>query len=76
MSQKLSVNNLDWIEDTCHFNKDFIKSYNEESDKRCLVSEPNYHTFHIFSYFILKIIIFFTESLPAIEIKKDRDTYE
>ena len=25
--------NFDWIEDTFHFNKDFIKNYNEESRK-------------------------------------------
>ena len=31
MTQKLSVNNFEWIEDTSQFNKDFIKSYNEES---------------------------------------------
>ena len=31
MSQKLPVNNLQWIEDTSQFNKDFIKNYNEES---------------------------------------------
>ena len=33
MTQKLSVNNFEWIEDTSQFNKDFIKSYNEESDE-------------------------------------------
>ena len=33
MSQRLSVNNFEWIKDTCQFNKDFIKSYNEESDE-------------------------------------------
>ena len=31
MSQKLPVNNFEWIKDTSQFNKDFIKSYNEES---------------------------------------------
>ena len=31
--QKLSVNNFEWIKDTSQFNKDFIKSYNEESDE-------------------------------------------
>ena len=31
MSQKLPVNNFEWIEDTSQFNEDFIKSYNEES---------------------------------------------
>ena len=32
MSQKLPVNNFEWIEDTSQFNEDFIKNYNEESD--------------------------------------------
>ena len=30
MSQKLPVNNFEWIKDTFEFNKDFIKNYNEE----------------------------------------------
>ena len=33
MSQKLPVNNFEWIKDTSQFNKDFIKNYNEESDE-------------------------------------------
>ena len=33
MSQKLPVNSFQQIKDTAHFNKDFIKNYNEESDK-------------------------------------------
>ena len=33
MSRKLPVNNLEWIKDTSQFNKDFIKKYNEKSDK-------------------------------------------
>ena len=32
--QKLPVNNFEWIEDASQFNKDFIKSYNKESDER------------------------------------------
>ena len=31
MSQKLSVNNFEQIEETFQFNEDFIKKYNEES---------------------------------------------
>ena len=31
MSQKLSVNKFEWIEDTSQFNGDFIKNYSEES---------------------------------------------
>ena len=33
MSQKLPVNNFEWIKDTSQFNEDFIKNYNEESDE-------------------------------------------
>ena len=35
MLQKLPVNKFEWIEDTSQFNdfKDFIKSYNEESNE-------------------------------------------
>ena len=33
MSQKLSVNNFEWIKDASQFNKVFTKNYNEENDK-------------------------------------------
>ena len=33
MSQKLSVNNFEWIKDISKFNKDFIKNYNDECDQ-------------------------------------------
>ena len=33
MSQKLLVNNFEWIEDTSPFNEDFIKNSNEESNE-------------------------------------------
>ena len=33
MSQKLVINNCEWIKYTFQFNEDFIKSYNEESDE-------------------------------------------
>ena len=33
MSQKLPVNNFDWIKDTCQFNEDFIKKYKKEKDE-------------------------------------------
>ena len=33
MSQKLPVNNFEWMEDTSQFNEDFIKNYNEENDE-------------------------------------------
>ena len=34
MSQKLPVNNFEWINDTFHFNEGFIKKYNEESNEK------------------------------------------
>ena len=33
MSQKLPVNNFEWIEDTSQFNEGFIKKYNEKRDE-------------------------------------------
>ena len=37
MSQKLLVNNFEWIKDTSQFNENFIKNCNEESDERCFL---------------------------------------
>ena len=33
MSQKFPVNNFSWVENTSQFKKDFIKSYNQNSDE-------------------------------------------
>ena len=33
MSQKLPVNNFEWIEDTFQYSEDFIRSWNEQSDE-------------------------------------------
>ena len=33
VSQKLSINNFEWMEFTSFFNEDFIKNYNEENDE-------------------------------------------
>ena len=33
MSQKLSLNGFEWVEDISEFDESFIKSYNEESDE-------------------------------------------
>ena len=30
MSQKLPINNFEWIKDTFQFTEDFIKNYNEK----------------------------------------------
>ena len=32
MSQKLPVNNFEWVKDNSQFNEDFIKNYSEQSD--------------------------------------------
>ena len=32
MSKRLPVDRFERLEETCQFNKDFIKSYNEDSD--------------------------------------------
>ena len=32
MSQRLPLNNLEWIKNTFQFNEDFMKNYNGESD--------------------------------------------
>ena len=45
MSQKIPVNNFEWIEDTSQFNEDFIKSYDEESDKGYFL-EVDAHELH------------------------------
>ena len=37
MSQKLPVNNFEWIKDTSQFNDDLIKNYNEECDEVCFL---------------------------------------
>ena len=33
MSQKLPVNEFEWVVDISQFNEDFMKSYNEEGDE-------------------------------------------
>ena len=33
MSQNLPVDNSEWIKDNFQFNEDFIKNYNQKSDK-------------------------------------------
>ena len=44
MSQKLPVNNFEWIKDTFQFNEDFKKNYNEEIDERYLLEvDAQYH---------------------------------
>ena len=51
MSQKLPVNNFEWIEATSQFNEGFIKNYDEESDE---------DIFLMLMFNIQKIYIIFT----------------
>ena len=44
MSQKLPVNNFALIKDTSQINEDFIKSHNEENDKRYFLKINNQYT--------------------------------
>ena len=41
MSQKLSVNNFEWIEDTFQFNEYFLKSRKKESDEGYILNVNN-----------------------------------
>ena len=55
MSQKLTVNKLQWIEDTSQFNEDFIKNYNEKSDEGyfievCVFNIPKNYMNFIMTY--------------------------
>ena len=60
MSQKLPVNNFEWIKDTSQFNEDFIKNYNEENDGRIFFLKlmfnilKNYMDFIMIYLFYLK----------------------
>ena len=51
MSQKLPLGNLKLVGETSEFNKDFIKSYNDEIDDGCFLKDDaqgpeNLHNFH------------------------------
>ena len=51
MSQKLPVNELEWVVDISQFNEDFMKSYNEESDEESFLEvdvqyPENLHELH------------------------------
>ena len=37
VSQKLPVNNFEWIEDTSEFDEDFINCYNKENNEGCFL---------------------------------------
>ena len=59
MSQKLSVDGFTWVETPSQFNKNFIKSYNEDSDERYFLKvgvqyPERYMTFTMIYHFYLK----------------------
>ena len=43
MSQNLPVKGLKWLNDLSRFNEDFIKNYNENSDKGIQVNQDCNH---------------------------------
>ena len=52
MSQKLSVNDFKWVEDISNLNEEFIKSYNDKSDKENFLEVKiqyyeNLHNLHV-----------------------------
>ena len=59
MSQNLPVNHIEWIKDTSQFNEDFIKNYNEKSDKEYFLEVDlqyleKLHEFHNDLLFLLE----------------------
>ena len=59
MSQKLLVNNFEWIKDTSQVNDNFIKNYNEEIDEGYFLEVDvqylkNYMNFIMIYHFYLK----------------------
>ena len=59
MSQKLPVNNFDWMKDISQFNEGFLKNYNVESDERHFFEVDdhilkNYMNFIMIYHFLLE----------------------
>ena len=53
MSQKLPVNNFEWIKDTSQFNEDFIKSYNGEKMMKDIFLKFMFNIFRNYMKFIM-----------------------
>ena len=66
MSQKLSVNNFEWIKDTSEFNEGFTKNYIEEGDKRYFVEVDVQH---------IKKLYEFHNNLPLVANLYDKSEY-
>ena len=56
MSQKLPVNNFEWIKDTSQFNEDFIKNYNQESDEGYFLKADVQYTEKLHEFHILPLL--------------------
>ena len=50
MSQKLPVNGFEWVEDLSQFKEDFIKNYDENSDKGYFLEEDVEYPKNLFSF--------------------------
>ena len=51
MSQKLSIDGFEWVKELPKFNESFIKNYDENSDKGCIIEADvkypkNLHNLH------------------------------
>ena len=53
MSQKLPVNNFEWIKDTSQFNEDLIKSYNGEKMMKDIFLKFMFNIFRNYMNFIM-----------------------
>ena len=51
MSQKLPVNGFEWVEDLSQFKKDFIKNYDENSNKGHFLEVDVEHTKTLFNLY-------------------------
>ena len=69
MSQKLPVNDLKWVKNLSKFNQDFIKNYDENSNKGFFFEADVEYPKHLFNS--QKNLPF----LPERKNKKDRKTY-
>ena len=74
MSQKLPVNNLEWIKDTSQFNEHFIKDYNKHNDDGYFLKIDVQYLEKLpkNQIIIIQSLVFSAESLLAIEMKKNK----
>ena len=74
MSQNLPVNNLEWIKDTSQFTEDFIKNYNKDNDEGYFLKIDVQYLEKLpkNQIIIIQSLVFFAESLLAIEMKKNK----